>query len=249
MRLFLNVPYSEKDEAKALGARWNPKVKKWYINVPQEDYIKFSKWILRNTEDAIIATQNLYIVEGARACWKCGKETTVIGLGIGDYIHIYGEPQDPHIEIVGEGCERGEELHLAWTENEEDIPPKLLRYLKSNYSVKTSYSNTTKSNCFANHCCHCGAMQGNWFLFSEMDSPLTSEAFGDELVNRMKKLVVKEIPIQDDLQINWDVSFCTNDFAYLDSNDYAYFKYATIEELNMCNDPEEPYAPYEDLYS
>ena len=27
MSLFLNVPYAEKDEAKALGAKWNPTIK------------------------------------------------------------------------------------------------------------------------------------------------------------------------------------------------------------------------------
>ncbi len=29
--LFLNVPYAEKDEAKALGARWNPTKRRWYV--------------------------------------------------------------------------------------------------------------------------------------------------------------------------------------------------------------------------
>lgn len=29
-RIDLRVPYSEKDEAKALGARWDASVKKWY---------------------------------------------------------------------------------------------------------------------------------------------------------------------------------------------------------------------------
>lgn len=29
--LMLNVPYAEKDEAKALGARWNPKKRSWYV--------------------------------------------------------------------------------------------------------------------------------------------------------------------------------------------------------------------------
>lgn len=29
-RFDLRVPYSEKDEAKALGARWDASVKKWY---------------------------------------------------------------------------------------------------------------------------------------------------------------------------------------------------------------------------
>ncbi len=29
--LFLTVPYAEKDEAKALGARWNPTKRRWYV--------------------------------------------------------------------------------------------------------------------------------------------------------------------------------------------------------------------------
>jgi hypothetical protein len=29
--LFLTVPYAEKDEAKALGARWNPTRRRWYV--------------------------------------------------------------------------------------------------------------------------------------------------------------------------------------------------------------------------
>lgn len=29
--LFLTVPYAEKDEAKVLGARWNPTKRRWYV--------------------------------------------------------------------------------------------------------------------------------------------------------------------------------------------------------------------------
>ena len=29
--LFLTVPYAEKDEAKALGAHWNPTRRRWYV--------------------------------------------------------------------------------------------------------------------------------------------------------------------------------------------------------------------------
>jgi hypothetical protein len=41
---FLNVPYAEKDEARALGARWNPGRKRWYVptGVPLEP---FQKWL------------------------------------------------------------------------------------------------------------------------------------------------------------------------------------------------------------
>ena len=45
MALILKVPYGEKDEAKALGAKWNPQLKKWYVE-KQKDYHKFIKWIL-----------------------------------------------------------------------------------------------------------------------------------------------------------------------------------------------------------
>ena len=45
---FLNVPYAEKDEARALGARWNPGRKRWYVpaGVALEP---FQKWL---AEDA-----------------------------------------------------------------------------------------------------------------------------------------------------------------------------------------------------
>ena len=29
-RIYLNVPYERKEEAKQLGAKWNPQKKKWY---------------------------------------------------------------------------------------------------------------------------------------------------------------------------------------------------------------------------
>ncbi len=42
--LTIEVPFAEKDQAKALGARWNPELKKWFIpdGVEKE---KFSKWL------------------------------------------------------------------------------------------------------------------------------------------------------------------------------------------------------------
>jgi len=40
----LNVPYSEKDEAKKLGAKWNPRVKKWFVPAGVNTR-PFLKWI------------------------------------------------------------------------------------------------------------------------------------------------------------------------------------------------------------
>jgi hypothetical protein len=40
---FLKVPYAEKDEAKALGARWNKERKMWYVPEGQ-DTAPFARW-------------------------------------------------------------------------------------------------------------------------------------------------------------------------------------------------------------
>ncbi|MEY4210024.1 MAG: hypothetical protein RLZ92_403 [Pseudomonadota bacterium] len=42
-RTYLNVPFAEKDAAKALGARWDPANKKWYI-AADKDPAPFAKW-------------------------------------------------------------------------------------------------------------------------------------------------------------------------------------------------------------
>lgn len=45
--LILNVPFGEKDEAKALGARWDPTRKKWYIDAQQAAIEAFTRWVPR----------------------------------------------------------------------------------------------------------------------------------------------------------------------------------------------------------
>ena len=44
MRVNLNCPYSDKDEAKSLGARWDMAKKTWYVIDP-EDLQPFARWI------------------------------------------------------------------------------------------------------------------------------------------------------------------------------------------------------------
>ena len=42
-KTYLNVPFSQKDDAKSLGARWDPSKKKWYA--PSSlDITLFKKW-------------------------------------------------------------------------------------------------------------------------------------------------------------------------------------------------------------
>jgi hypothetical protein len=40
----LKVPFSEKDQAKSLGARWNAELKLWYVPIGV-DAAPFAKWV------------------------------------------------------------------------------------------------------------------------------------------------------------------------------------------------------------
>ena len=56
----------------------------------------------------------------------------------------------------------------------------------------------------------------------------------------MSRLKIKGIPIEDDLLLNWNIGFSSNDSAYL--------KYGQFEELVLSTDPENEYVTYEELY-
>lgn len=248
MRLYLDAPYREKEQAKALGAKWNPRVKKWYADTPPEEFVRFSKWILGDWEEVIIALHELFIIEGQRKCWKCKKNTRIVGLGIGGFVQIFDDGDGPQCDIVGniirtrEGVAK-EEVHLAWADEEEMIPPGLLRYLKENYSVKTGYSRKAGKT-FANHCDCCGAIQGNWNVFNEPDSPLSSNLMWpdrDELENRMKKLKIKGIAIDDAIMVDWSMGFSPFDDAYME--------YGQYEEIALRDGLSDEGVSYEELYS
>lgn len=42
-KIYLNVPFAQKDEAKALGARWDAVQKKWFVPAGK-DIALFAKW-------------------------------------------------------------------------------------------------------------------------------------------------------------------------------------------------------------
>lgn len=49
MRINLNCPYSEKDQVKALGARWDASRKVWYI-VDVENLTPFLRWLPKDRQ-------------------------------------------------------------------------------------------------------------------------------------------------------------------------------------------------------
>lgn len=62
-RINLSCPYSEKDEAKARGARWDPGAKTWYILVPQGGEatarVEFARWLPQHESVSLPLTKKL----------------------------------------------------------------------------------------------------------------------------------------------------------------------------------------------
>lgn len=216
MPLLLDVPYSEKDEAKALGARWNQDLKKWYVP-NKSNYPTFKKWILQGKEYSTIICDHFYIVTSKNQCFKCHKETTVVGFGIENYYEI---TEDTSFENGKTHWYYSKEIHIA--SQLSPLPDKLLKFMNYKYNYFKSYSKTTDSEYFANHCTNCNIIQGNFFLFEEVDSPFCIDS--KEAAANLK---LYKIPLHFDLILDAECGY--------GSEDYLISKYGHFECLNRSN--------------
>jgi hypothetical protein len=63
--MFLNVPYAEKDQARELGARWNPTRKRWYV--PDGVALEaFARWMSKDGPAPDRDTRAAKLMTGAR---------------------------------------------------------------------------------------------------------------------------------------------------------------------------------------
>lgn len=200
MALYLNVPFAEKDEAKAFGARWDAEKKKWYVK-DSPNYHKFQKWILAPDEDeCMVVCDHFYLIEGLHTCFKCRKQTKVVGFGIENFISFYNN--EAYDDSEPEYCQG--EIHIA--ESFEPLSDNLLDYLKRTYNYYYGYSKFTNSNYYGNHCNHCGVLQGNFYLFSEVDSPFCVDS-----IEAAKALKLYRIALPSDIKAFVDVGFGSED--------------------------------------
>lgn len=168
--LYLDVPFTEKDAAKRLGARWNPNMKKWYVE-KRFDYPKFAKWILNGEGEMDVICDHVFLVVGQRKCYRCGNDIPVITFAIEKYCHFWNEDyyeEPPYYEW------NRQDIHIT-----PDMPDILdieeyrlfSEYLDECYNYHLGYSRTVGSSYMANHCLACNSLQGDFFLNQEVDSP------------------------------------------------------------------------------
>ncbi len=159
-----------------------------------KDYHKYIKWILGDKEQVYILCDYFYIVEGLHRCFKCRKLTRVIGYGVKKYFDVcnpelYGDEKAWSFE--------DDEIHIA--SHIYPLPEKLLNYLKDKYGYYESYSKTIQSSYLANHCSNCKVIQGDFFLFGEVDSP-----FFIDSEERARKLKLYKVPLKNDIIVEAD---------------------------------------------
>jgi hypothetical protein len=150
--ILLNVPFEEKDEAKALGARWNPQLKSWYIPIGK-DADSFAKWLPPEPEASLFiqAIPPVYLAKTFVNCWKCGEFTDVFCFAAAGYI------------------EEGERYEFfSHFSNLADMDERLLTILKTHAPHYTGdYSHQAGAYYFINHCEHCNAKIGDFYMHNE----------------------------------------------------------------------------------
>lgn len=220
-KLFLKVPYSEKDSAKSLGAKWDPKLKLWFCEGALAEFNKFYKWL---PDATVLVFNEFYIIEGHRICYHCHKNIPIIGLGIGKHT-LVPDDDDYSIEDPDTDFEDDNEIHLAWFQSESDVPPLLRRFLSKYYFVRTQYSKTIDGKTYANYCPYCKVLQGNHFVFDEPNSPLVAIPDESTLKDKIQKLHIHAIAINEALPLNVDIGY--------GSEDWSYSAYATFDRITL----------------
>lgn len=217
--LYIDVPYAEKEMAKELGAKWDKVRKSWYVE-NLEDYYKFGYWILSdNVSSKSIVTDYVYLVLGQRECWKCHKNTTVLGFTYGNgftlnwdvYVDKSIEDDDYRIKPnlmsqdnwdVAKQYEKIDYFPIVKIPN--DFCCKYADFLQK-FNFKQGHSKTTKIDDFYNHCQHCNSVQGDNFLYYEYDSPFILDS--EEKLDSLSSLAFKlENHILADIYFNFNDS-------------------------------------------
>ncbi len=213
MSLLIDIPYCDKDEAKLLGAKWNPELKKWFIK-NKSDYPKFSKWIVKGEGYTTILCDYFYIVLGVRKCFKCHKLTNVMCFAVKNFL-LMGKSQN-EFDFPYEYFHN--DVHISPII--KSLPEGFLGFLNDKYKFYFDFSKTTGDSYFANHCDHCGMIQGNYYLFEEPDSP-----FYVDSVECASELNLFKIKLKYDL-------ICDLDFS-IGSDDYLIEKYAKLHDTDI----------------
>ena len=212
MPLKINVPYSDKDIAKSKGAFWDVEQKTWFVP-DHKDINDFQQWINKSKVSVIIKSP-VSIALNSSDCYKCANKTAVISLASNNFYYLNTDENEDEKWFRADGWS----FFSMPVFIENELVGKINK-LFPNYKI--AYSKTAESSYWANHCEHCGALQGDFFLHSEPGG-----AFFPLEIEEYEQLTFITVPSKFDVEIDADYSWLSNAD---DIPDYA--KSITYEEF------------------
>lgn len=180
-RLDLQVPFTEKDAARQLGARWDPRQKVWYVP-DGVDPAPLRQWV-PVAEQPNIRSASYYLATTSRQCWRCRAQTGVCAIMLPaghETLYVGDDPADDCWEVSDEPT------LLSYLGDLTSAVSTHLRALAPHYRV--DYSHTTQSFYWMNHCQHCAAKLGDFDTNNEF-----GVAFGPANATQAASISLREI--------------------------------------------------------
>jgi Domain of unknown function (DUF5710) len=187
----LNVPFAQKDEAKSLGAKWNPELKKWFVPAGVSPD-SFSKWmpptaapIATKTEEAYHQTliAPVWLLESKETCYKCHSVSKVFSITSQSIIDYDFDDDGEVYYSRQDRAEENDHLSMSNLEMVDDRIAKALAREAPNY--RFDFSKTQGARLYMNHCEHCGAKLGDFYMHSEPGGAFFPDTY--EAIEAMKR--------------------------------------------------------------
>lgn len=165
---YIHVPYAEKDTAKALGAKWDPMKKSWYIPHDIDQQI-FQRWIFPKHEN--LKADYFYLATTSKECYRCKRTTSISAIALPEGYQSYEE-------LVSDDMEDADllEEHEAFGFVKNDHPSILSYIWYLSDDARTEIMKNVKNyhfctNYYKSSCEHCAVPQGDNHSIVEFDSP------------------------------------------------------------------------------
>lgn len=212
MPLKINVPYSDKDVAKSKGAFWDVDSKTWFVP-DHKDINDFMQWIdIDNV--SLITKSPIYIALNMRECYRCAEKTLVISLASDNFYYLNEDENENQKWFLSDDLS----FFSMPTYMEKELED-ILSQTFQNYKI--GYSRMAEGSYWANHCKHCGALQGDFHLHSEPGG-----AFFPLDIEEYEQITFVSIKTKFDLKIKAGHSWLSNSDEILN-----YAKSITLEEF------------------
>lgn len=187
----LEVPYSQKDFAKKLGAKWDPIGKKWFVPGGL-DINLFQRWLPSEKEN--LRAEYFYLAKTSTSCYRCGKNTEVNAIILPEDFESVDENAIEDLEEKGVSikttpfCSNNYSSLLSYvTYISSEAFEEINKY--TNYTYSKEYSVTAGYSYYRSLCQHCNAAQGDNYIIAEFDS-----AFFPVNIDEFERISFHKIP-------------------------------------------------------